>query len=132
MVRPLSRWKIASSHQLWCRNSKAAGMPSGSSSRKRSSRSASALRFGGRPEAAVPHYERAIALDPSFSDAHYNLAGLFESLGRARYAIRHYHEVIAAERRLSARQPASALDDGRGRRQLSLFGRQQPRPPTPL
>jgi tetratricopeptide (TPR) repeat protein len=128
MVRPLSRWKIASSHQLWCRNSKAAGMPSGSSSRKRSSRSASALRFGGRPEAAVPHYERAIALDPSFSDAHYNLAGLFESLGRARDAIRHYREV----KRLSARQPASPLEDGRGRRQLSLFGRQQPRPPTPL
>ena len=39
---------------------------------------------------AVPHYERALALDPDFADAHYNLAGLCEQLGRGADALRHY------------------------------------------
>jgi len=39
---------------------------------------------------AASHYERALALDPSFADAHYNLAGLCEKLGRKTDALRHY------------------------------------------
>jgi tetratricopeptide (TPR) repeat protein len=41
-------------------------------------------------EAAAEHYERALALDPGFADAHWNLAGLCESLGRGADALRHY------------------------------------------
>jgi tetratricopeptide (TPR) repeat protein len=41
-------------------------------------------------ERAVPHYERALALDPRFADAHYNLASVFERLGRQQDALRHY------------------------------------------
>jgi tetratricopeptide (TPR) repeat protein len=38
------------------------------------------------------HYERALALDPDFADAHYNLAGLYEQAGRGADALRHYHD----------------------------------------
>ena len=42
------------------------------------------------PEAAAACYERALALDPDFADAHYNVAGLYEKLGRSPDALRHY------------------------------------------
>jgi tetratricopeptide (TPR) repeat protein len=44
---------------------------------------------GAAPAAA--HYQRALELDPTFADAHFNLAGLCEQLGRRADALRHYH-----------------------------------------
>jgi tetratricopeptide (TPR) repeat protein len=41
---------------------------------------------------AVTMYERALVLDPVFADCHYNLALLYEALGRPREAIRHMAE----------------------------------------
>lgn len=41
--------------------------------------------------AAAARYEQALVLDPDFADAHYNLAGLCEQLGRSADALRHYH-----------------------------------------
>jgi tetratricopeptide (TPR) repeat protein len=40
---------------------------------------------------AIRVYERAVAADPGFADAHYNLARLCESTGDARSAIRHFN-----------------------------------------
>ena len=40
---------------------------------------------------AIAHYERTLELDPRFADAHYNLAGRYEQLGRGADALRHYH-----------------------------------------
>jgi predicted Zn-dependent protease len=48
---------------------------------------------------ALEAYEAAVASDPEFADAHYNLGLLYESLGRAKDAIRH----MARYRVLSAR-----------------------------
>ena len=42
------------------------------------------------PAAAMHHYEHALALDPSFADAHWNLAGLLEAAGKKQDALRHY------------------------------------------
>jgi len=39
---------------------------------------------------AISAYERVIASDPSYADAHYNLAQLCERLGRSRAALRHW------------------------------------------
>ena len=41
---------------------------------------------------AVTMYERALSLDPAFADCHYNVALLYEALGKAREAIRHMAE----------------------------------------
>ena len=51
-----------------------------------------ALEVTDGPQAALTHYERAVALDPSFSDAHYNLGSVCEELGRSQEAVRHYLE----------------------------------------
>ena len=40
--------------------------------------------------AAATEYERALSLDEDFADAHFNLAGLYEKLGRGADALRHY------------------------------------------
>ncbi len=45
-----------------------------------------------RHEEAVEAYQRAITLDPDLADAHFNLARLYESLGRPQHAIRHLGE----------------------------------------
>jgi tetratricopeptide (TPR) repeat protein len=50
----------------------------------------------GDPEAALACYERAIAVDPSFVDAHFNAGRLHEVAGRQRESLRHF----AAYRRL--------------------------------
>jgi tetratricopeptide (TPR) repeat protein len=34
-------------------------------------------------------YERALGVDPRFADCHYNIALLYEALGKPREAIRH-------------------------------------------
>jgi tetratricopeptide (TPR) repeat protein len=44
------------------------------------------------PQAAVTHYERAVALDPNFCDALYNLGTVCQELGRSQDAIRHFRE----------------------------------------
>ncbi len=43
-----------------------------------------------RPEEAIPAYRQALALDPDFADAHYNVALLFEARGRRSEAITHF------------------------------------------
>jgi tetratricopeptide (TPR) repeat protein len=42
-----------------------------------------------RDEEAVEAYLQALTLDPDFADAHFNLARLYEALGKPRHAIRH-------------------------------------------
>ena len=41
-------------------------------------------------DAAWVAEKHALALDPSFADAHWNLAGLLEAAGRKQDALRHY------------------------------------------
>ena len=48
-----------------------------------------ALEDRGRPRDAAQAYERALASDPEFLDAHYNLGLLYGKLGRIAAAIRH-------------------------------------------
>ena len=48
-----------------------------------------ALEDLGRLADAIAAYERALACDPDYVDAHYNLARLYERLGRQTAAIRH-------------------------------------------
>lgn len=52
-----------------------------------------------RLEEAAQAYEKTIALDGRFADAHYNLAGIYETLGRRQAAFRHlrtYKSLIGA------------------------------------
>jgi tetratricopeptide (TPR) repeat protein len=46
----------------------------------------------GKTEAALNAYQAALAGDPDLADCHYNLARLYESLGRQQHAIRHLGE----------------------------------------
>ena len=41
---------------------------------------------------AIEAYQQALAADPDFADAHYNLARLYESVGKPQHAIRHLGE----------------------------------------
>lgn len=45
-----------------------------------------------RHEEAIEVYQLAINIDPDLADAHFNLARLYEALGRAQHAIRHLGE----------------------------------------
>jgi tetratricopeptide (TPR) repeat protein len=47
------------------------------------------LQDRGRLAEAAAAYERALALDSGFADAHYNLAGIYETLGSREAAFRH-------------------------------------------
>jgi tetratricopeptide (TPR) repeat protein len=52
-----------------------------------------------RPE-AIASYEAALRLDPGFADSHYNLALLYEDLGKPRDALRHmarYRRLVGNE-----------------------------------
>jgi Flp pilus assembly protein TadD len=42
-----------------------------------------------RLEEAAAAYEKTLDLDGRFADAHYNLAGIYETLGRPQAAFRH-------------------------------------------
>jgi len=44
-----------------------------------------------RPNEAIAAYQRALAADDTFTEAHYNLARLFERRGDAQAALRHFH-----------------------------------------
>ena len=46
----------------------------------------------GKTAAALDAYQAALAGDPDLADCHYNLARLYESLGRQQHAIRHLGE----------------------------------------
>ena len=46
----------------------------------------------GRDDEAIKFYEHALELDPALSEAHYNLATLFDRGGDTRAAIRHINE----------------------------------------
>jgi tetratricopeptide (TPR) repeat protein len=46
-----------------------------------------ALQDTGDLDSAVAAYARALALDPTFADAHFNLAGLYSQLGDRRRAL---------------------------------------------
>lgn len=48
--------------------------------------------------AAVETYLAAVAADPSFADSHFNLARLFEALGKPQHAIRHLGEYRRLQR----------------------------------
>ncbi len=50
------------------------------------------LEDAGKTQAALDAYQAALAGDPDLADCHYNLARLYESLGRQQHAIRHLGE----------------------------------------
>jgi tetratricopeptide (TPR) repeat protein len=43
----------------------------------------------GRTSSALEAYQGALGEDPCLADCHYNLARLYESLGKLQHAIRH-------------------------------------------
>lgn len=56
----------------------------------------------GQTNAAVEAYQTAIGEDPTLADCHYNLARLYESLGKPQHAIRHlgqYRRLVTGESR---------------------------------
>ena len=53
----------------------------------------------GKTSAALAAYQGALAADPDLADGHYNLARLFESLGKPQHALRHlgeYRRLVSA------------------------------------
>jgi tetratricopeptide (TPR) repeat protein len=54
----------------------------------------------GRTTEALEAYQSAIGEDPSLADCHFNLARLYESLGKPQHAIRHlgqYRRLLTSE-----------------------------------
>ena len=54
----------------------------------------------GDPTAALEAYQTALQQDPELADCHYNLARLYESLGKPQHAIRHlgqYRRLLASD-----------------------------------
>jgi tetratricopeptide (TPR) repeat protein len=47
------------------------------------------LEDASRDEEAIEAYQQALAEDPDFADAHFNLARLYEATGKPQHAIRH-------------------------------------------
>ncbi|MBW3672270.1 MAG: tetratricopeptide repeat protein, partial [Acidobacteria bacterium] len=56
------------------------------------------LQDAGRYRDAVLAYRRAIEIDESFADAHYNIAQLYEKLGEKADAFRHLKQFRALMR----------------------------------
>ena len=53
----------------------------------------------GQRDAALETYQSAIEEDPALADCHYNLARLYESMGKSQHAIRHlghYRKLVDA------------------------------------
>jgi len=48
----------------------------------------------GQLDAAVSHYERALAINPNYTDAHYNLAITFKAFGQLDAAVSSYERVL--------------------------------------
>ncbi len=56
----------------------------------------------GNAGAALESYQRALEEDPDFADCHYNLARLYESMGKPQHAIRHlgqYRRLLGGDAR---------------------------------
>ena len=56
----------------------------------------------GNAGAALESYQRAVEEDPDFADCHYNLARLYEAMGKPQHAIRHlgqYRRLLGSEHR---------------------------------
>ena len=56
----------------------------------------------GNAGAALESYQRAVEEDPGFADCHYNLARLYEAMGKPQHAIRHlgqYRRLLGSEHR---------------------------------
>jgi len=56
----------------------------------------------GNPAAALEAYQTALSEDPDLADCHYNLARLYESLGKPQHAIRHlgqYRRLLGSDGR---------------------------------
>jgi len=56
----------------------------------------------GNPAAALAAYQSALEEDPGLADCHYNLARLYESLGKPQHAIRHlgqYRRLVSSDSR---------------------------------
>ena len=52
--------------------------------------------------AALQAYQSALEEDPDLADCHYNLARLYESMGKPQHAIRHlgqYRRLVSSEHR---------------------------------
>ena len=64
---------------------------------------------GKRSRDAVEQYRRALQLKPDLSEAHNNLGGLLQSLGRVSEALVHFKAVLLSDRR--PRMQASALNN---------------------
>ena len=54
----------------------------------------SALRAAGRSDESIPHFVRALAIDPTLEKVHYNLANALKSLERIDEAVHHYRRAI--------------------------------------
>ena len=50
----------------------------------------------GKSADAIPHYARAVALDPDYANAHYNYAGALRALGRTDDAIDQFTVICMA------------------------------------
>ncbi len=57
-----------------------------------------ALEDSGRFREALQSYERCIEHDPDFADAHFNAARIYEELGEATLAIRHFNQFPRLEK----------------------------------
>ena len=56
----------------------------------------------GELRAALDAYQRALAQDPELADCHFNLARLYDSLGKPQHAIRHlgqYRRLVSSDGR---------------------------------
>jgi len=53
-----------------------------------------ALNESGRPREAVPHFQKALQINPDFADAHNNLGNSLAMLGQFEDSIRHYPEAL--------------------------------------
>ena len=59
------------------------------------------LLASGRVEEAIPHYEKALELDPAVGETHFNLGNALARVGRTDDAIEHYQRALELEPRLA-------------------------------
>ena len=51
----------------------------------------------GQNEAAINHYRQALAVDPEYPDAHYNLGNTYTSFENRNEAVNHYRKMLSKE-----------------------------------